>query len=359
MSPNMTSAAVDGLSDPAPLTEPAPLVSVIVPCRNEIAFIDRCLDSIAASDYPKNRLEVLVVDGDSGDGTHEAIDAQAARHPFIRRIDNPQRITPVALNLGIRAAQGAYIVWMSAHNDYPPNYISECVRWAVRSGADNVGGVIHTRPRSTGAWARGVVAAHSHVFGVGASQFRTRRAGPVWADTVFGGCYRRDVFQRVGMFNERLARGQDMEFNLRLKRAGGRTLLVPSIFSSYYARTRPIEFARHTWNNGVWAILPFRYSKGAPVGLRHLVPLAFALALVAGIAAWLSGLGPWLLLAVAAPYAAVALIAALHVAWIEREAALLFVMPFVFAVFHLSYGFGSVTGVARLVFGRRPKDAGR
>jgi succinoglycan biosynthesis protein ExoA len=342
----------------APSTElaPLPIASVVVPCRNEIRFINDTLSSIVASDYPKDRLEVLIVDGSSDDGTTQVIDSFVASQPFMRRIDNPRRITPVALNLAVRASRGDFIIWMSAHNTYPPNYITECVRWALASQADNVGGIIITRPRSRGLWARAVVAAHTHVFGVGGSRFRTHRAAPIWADTVFGGCYRRSVFDRIGYFNEELVRGQDMEFNLRLKRAGGRTLLVPSIQSVYHARTRPFEFARYTWNNGVWAILPFRHSEGLPVGLRHLVPLIFVVALLAGLLIWLAGGGMWALALVGIPYLVAALGASAHVAWRERNAGFLFVMPLVFALFHLSYGSGSLDGLLRLAFAR-PRTA--
>jgi succinoglycan biosynthesis protein ExoA len=326
-----------------------PLVSVIVPCRNEVAFIGSCLDSIAASSYPRDRLEVLVVDGASTDGTREIIEQRALEFPFVRRIHNEKRITPVALNLGIRASRGAYVVWMSAHNAYPPDYIPLSVEWAERSGADNVGGVIDTRPRSEGLWARGVVAAHTHAFGVGASRFRIHRGEPQFTDTVFGGCYRRDVFDRVGLFNERLTRGQDMEFNLRLKRAGGKTLLVPAIQSIYHARTRPWEFARYTWVNGEWAILPFLYSEGAPVGMRHLVPLGFAGALTAGVAALAAGFGWTLFLLVATPYVVANALASIDVAIRRRRPSYLPVMPWVFALFHLSYGFGSISGVLKLL----------
>lgn len=336
--------------------ESLPLVSVVVPCRNEAPFIEGCLTSIVASEYPKHRLEVIVVDGESTDGTRELIDRHVRVHAFVRRIDNPQRTTPFALNLGIRAAKGAYILWMSSHNEYPSDYISECVRWAVQSGADNVGGVIVTRPRTEGLWARAVTAALAHPFGVGGSHFRTHRPEPAWVDTVFGGCYRREVFDRIGLFNEGLTRGQDMEFNLRLSRAGGRTLLVPTIRSIYYARTRPREFLKHTWSNGEWAILPFLYSTGTPVGVRHLVPLAFAISIVAGVAAGLAGLGWWLLAAVVAPYAFLSIGASAALAWRERRPVMLVMLPMAFAMLHFTYGVGSMSGVVKLVlrqFSRR------
>lgn len=327
-----------------------PLATVIIPCRDEVRFITGCLASIVENGYPEDALEVLVVDGCSTDGTREVVDAFQADHPCVRLLDNPRRTTPVALNKGIREARGQYILWMSAHNTYEPGYIAQCLEHAERTGADNVGGVIVTVGRDRGAVADAIVAALTHRFGVGGSTFRLGSGGPRWVDTVFGGCYRREVFDRVGLFNENLTRSQDMEFNLRLRRAGLRTLLVPTIRSTYHARTRPLEFLSYNWSNGIWAILPFLYSEGAGVSLRHLVPLAFALALTAGVlAAPFLAAGRWLLAAIGVAYVAAALTASADVAWRRRDARFLVLMPFTFAALHLSYGFGSLGGMLQLL----------
>src|SRR6266576_6173949 len=119
---------------------PRPFVSIVVPCRNEAEYIRPLLDSILANEYPRDRLEVLVVDGMSDDGTRAVIAAYASRHPVIQLLDNPKRITPHALNLGITRAQGAIIMRMDAHAHYPPNYVADLVDWLERTGADYVGG---------------------------------------------------------------------------------------------------------------------------------------------------------------------------------------------------------------------------
>ena len=186
-----------------------------------------------------------------------------------------------------------------------------------------------------GVFAGAIVAALTHPFGVGNSRFRIGATGPQWVDTVFGGCWRRDVFRRIGNFNERLERSQDLEFNLRLRKAGGKVLLSPDLECRYYARARLGTFLRHNWTNGVWAVLPMAYSTVMPVRWRHLAPLALVLALPCS--AW-----------VAAAYATANLAASVHVAWINRKPAYLALMPVAFASLHLAYGAGSVWGVLRL-----------
>jgi succinoglycan biosynthesis protein ExoA len=314
-----------------------PFVSVIVPCRNEAATLGRCLDSALASDYPADRMEVLVVDGMSEDGSRACIEQYAARDPRVRRIDNPARVTPAALNRAIRAARGDLILRLDAHSALAPDYLRLAVEHLDTFGADAVGGAMRTLPQKPGPFAEAIRVALTHLFGVGNSHFRTGAAQPRWVDTVFGACWRREVFERVGLFDEKLERSQDLEFSLRLGRAGGKILLVPRMEIRYYARAELVAFWRHNWTNGVWAVLPFAYARGVPVRWRHLVPLAFVAALVAtqGLALL--------------PYATLSLTISLHAAWKERKARLAVLLPVAFASLHLAYGAGSLWGVLRLI----------
>ena len=332
------------------LRDSLPMVSLVIPCRNEEKFIGSCLDSIIANDYPKESLEVLAIDGMSEDGTRAVLEDYAKEYRWIRLLENPKRITPVALNMGIATAKGEIIIWMSAHNQYGKNYISRSVESLNKYGADNVGGTMKTLPRLDNFIGHAIVASLSHRFGVGNSYFRVRTDEPKWVDTVFGGCYRREVFDRVGLFNESLVRGQDMEFNLRLKKAGGKTLLVPDIVSYYYARSDIKSFWTHNWTNGLWAILPFIYSPIMPVSWRHLVPLVFVGSLLVTAALGLLW-APffWLFLTILGSYVLVSLAASFQIAWRERDPRYLILMPFVFGMLHFGYGLGSLWGVLKVL----------
>ena len=181
-----------------------PLVSVIVPSRNEAHRIGPCLESILGNDYPSDRLEILVVDGMSDDGTRTVVESFGARFPQLRLVSNDRKITPAALNLGIAAAQGSVIVRMDAHVEYPRDYISALVALLEESGADNVGGVCRTLPANDSPIARAVALGMSHPLGVGNSHFRIGTSENRWVDTVPFGCYRREVFDRIGTFDEEL-----------------------------------------------------------------------------------------------------------------------------------------------------------
>jgi succinoglycan biosynthesis protein ExoA len=326
-----------------------PFVSVIIPCRNEAGFLGACLNSVFASDYPRDRMEVIAADGLSTDGSRELLSAYARTYA-LRVVDNPAGITPAALNRAIEAARGTVIVRVDAHAAIAPDYISRAVEHLERSNADNVGGPMRTVARDRGPFARAIGIVLAHPFGVGNSHFRTANddGEARWVDTVFGGCWRREVFDRVGMFNERLARGQDMEFNLRLRRAGGRILLAPDVRSTYFARATFGSFLRHNWTNGVWAMLPFGYSDVVPVKLRHLAPLAFTAALAVAALLALAGF-LWPLALVAGPYAVTNFAVSGLLAWRERRVRLLALLPIAFASLHLAYGAGSLWGVGQLM----------
>lgn len=328
-----------------------PMVSIIIPCRNEADFIGGCLDSIAGCDYPRGLIEVLVVDGMSDDETRQVVTDRMLKHEFVRLVLNPMRTTPFALNIGLREARGAVLMRMDAHATYCEQYVSLAVDALLHKGADNVGGVWRIEPRDAGPVARAVVGVLRHRFGVGNARYRISSGQELqWVDTVPCFCCRRELFDRVGHFNEKLARGQDMEFSRRLRRAGFRTLLMPQMVMRYFARTDLPSFVQHAWTDGVWVVLSFAYTDKMPVKWRHLVPLAFVVSLVVGGAtAAVYQFARLPLMMVVAFYGCAACFASAQIATRERSALVGAIAPFMFAALHIAYGSGSCWGVAKLV----------
>jgi succinoglycan biosynthesis protein ExoA len=331
----------------------APLVSIIVPCRNEARRLARCLESILDSDYPRESMEVIVADGRSQDSSRAVAEAIAAPNGCVRVIDNPGQITPAGLNRAIQAARGEYILRVDAHSTISRNYIGAVVGCLRESGAWAAGGGMRTVTEGRGAMSRAIGAALSHPFGVGNSAFRTAGAkarGPRQTDALFNACWPREAFVRLGGFDERLRRSQDIEFSARLRRAGRRMLLLPEAESRYYLSGRFGDFARQSWTNGVWAVLPGMYLGRLPLGARHLAPLAFAGVLLAGVVA--AAAAPalaWWPASLLLLYSAAAWCAALHAALRFRDAALALALPPVFATLHFAYGAGSLWGGLRVV----------
>lgn len=337
-----------------------PKVSIVIPCRSEEKFIGKCLDSILANDYPKDRLEILVVDGMSEDGTRRTVESYGRNYAFIRLLNNPKKITPAALNIGIANAKGEIIMRMDAHNTYPPNYISGLVGWLEKTQADNVGGVWITLPATQTFMAEAIALALSHPFGVGNAYFRIGVKEPRWVDTVPFGCYRREVFDRIGMFDEELVRNQDDEFNLRLLKRGGRILLVPSIVSYYYARDSLWKLWRMYYQYGYFKPLVAR-KVGGVLTVRQVIPAVFVVGLLVSgaLAPWTAYSG-WALCALIFAYVVADLGSSICVGF-QCGVRCALAIPVVFPVLHLSYGLGFLKGVLdfSILGNKRREDAAR
>jgi glycosyltransferase involved in cell wall biosynthesis len=325
-------------------TRITPFVSVIIPCRNEEGYIARCLDSILASRYPAHRLEIVVADGQSSDGTRSILVRYAALHPSIVLLNNPTRTTPAGLNVAIRAASGDIIIRMDAHVLYPQDYIPRLVAALEETGADNVGGVLETVPAEDTPVARAIALGLSHRFGVGNSYFRTGIREQREVDTVPFGCYRREIFDRIGLFDEELIRNQDDEFNFRLILRGGRILLLPDVLCRYFARRSLAQLARMYYQYGYFKPLVAR-KVGRVMTARQLIPslLVAGLAVSAALSWWIP-MARLALTATAGSYALLVLAcacSAIRTQGFRCAAALAVVFP----VLHFSYGSGFLRGI--------------
>lgn len=325
------------------------MISIIIPCRNEEKFIGRCLDSVIKQDYPKEDMEILVVNGASQDKTEEIIDDFAGKYPFIKLLENPRKFTPFGLNIGIKTVKGDIIIRMDAHALYEKDYISKCVEHLKESGAENVGGAIETLPADETLTAKAIAFSLSHPLGV-ASLFRLGSQKPIEVDTVFGGCYKKEIFQKMGSFNEKLIRSQDLEFNLRLRKAGGKILLFPDIVAHYYASANFKDFAKHNFSDGLWVTYPLRFKIKA-FSLRHFIPLLFVLSVILSFSLSLILEHFFLLfLFIVIFYSLTILFFSFKIAEKEKDLRYLFLMPVAFFCRHFIYGLGSIVGLFKTVF---------
>jgi succinoglycan biosynthesis protein ExoA len=335
--------------------DPWPMVSIIIPCRNEARFISSCLESILSNGFPLDRLEILVVDGMSHDGTREIIQEYAKRHGLIRSLDNPHKVTPYALNIGIRSAKGDVIMRLDAHTVCEKDYIARCVRVLFKYGADDVGGTLRITARDNTLVGRSIVKALTQRFGVGNLRYRFSQAEePEIVDTVAFFCCRRELFQTIGLFNEKLTRIQDMEFKRRLARAGRKIMLAPGAFADYQARSDLKSFCHHNWTDGLWTVLAFGHAELMPVCWRHLAPACFVTALlVTGMLAVSWSFFGWMFLAIAGVYSLAALALSSRIAVAEGDFRFVLVIPLIIATMHVMRGLGSLWGIVRLFAERR------
>lgn len=250
-------------------------VSIIIPTYNEEKYIEKCIESIMNNDYPEK--EILVIDGMSTDKTREIL----KRYENIKIIDNEQKITPVAMNIGIKNSYGDFVMIAGAHTTYSKNYISECVKKIEEEKCDVVGGTVINKPGNQSKMAQNISTVLSHPFGVGGGKYRTGYSKESLVDTVAYGIYKKEIFETVGLFNENLVRNQDIDLNLRIKRAGYKLMLVPQAKATYYSRTNLKKLLLNNFSNGYWVINSAKYSK-IPFSVRHLIPLFFLLFIILG-----------------------------------------------------------------------------
>lgn len=332
-----------------------PLFSVVICTRNEADHIARCLDSLLNGTYPLDRLDILVCDGRSTDATRSIVQRIADESACVRLLDNPRRTAPFGFNLGIAAAKGDVVAILGAHAEVAPDWAAANVAaLEAHPEADGVGGRMTTV--AEGYVGRAIAAATASPFGVGNSSFRVG-GRPGWADTVVFGAYRRETFEKVGTFDEELARNQDDEFNYRINSRGGKLWFDPAIRTTYYARTSLTNVYRQYAQYGLWKPLVYRKCPGV-FGVRQLVPPLFVLSLVACSVAGLAWRPAWAVLGViGALYGAGAVLFAVR-ACVGCGLRHVFLVPVVYVLVHVAYGLHFLLGLVRLAVCRRP-PAGR
>ncbi len=322
-------------------TSTQPLVSIVLPCRNEAGHIEACLESILAQDPPEGGLEIIAADGMSTDGTRVYLEEMARQHPHLRVLNNPGRIVSTGLNAAIRAARGEIIVRMDAHSTYAPDYVRQCLAVMEETGADNVGGPMRTRADTFREKAIRAVFHSAWAVG-GARSHQPDYEG--YVDTVIYGCWKKSVFDRVGLFDEELVRNQDDEHNLRLARSGGKIYQSPRIRSRYRVRGSLTALFRQYMQYGYWKVLVIRKHQ-MPASFRHVVPGAFvgSLCLLAILGMfWTPAF--WVAAALTLLYAVVVLGLSFLIA-ARTELVLFPLLPGVIWCFHFGYGYGFLRGL--------------
>lgn len=326
-----------------------PYISIILPCRNERPSIERCVGSILEQDSPQGGFEVIVTDGLSDDGTREILQRLAAMDKRIRIIDNPGRIVSTGLNVAIRAARGHIIIRMDAHTEYAADYMKQCVAVLQETDAESVGGPWVAKGK--GFIGQAIAAAFQSPFAVGGARSHDPGYEGV-VDTVYLGCWPREVFDRIGLFDEELVRNQDDEFNLRLTRVKGKVWQSPRIKSWYQPRESLLALFRQYMQYGYWKVRVIQKHK-LPASVRHLIPGLFVFLLVALplLALWWPLIG-WGWLGLVAIYS-VSIVSASAVTAAQGDWKLFPVLPLVFACYHFGYGCGFLRGVWDFVIWRR------
>ena len=343
-------------------------VSVAVVAYNEAGFIGNVLDDIVAQDFPHERMEVVLVDSASSDETRAMMRAFAARnenegtgtvaaegadassapflHPFASVVvcDNPARILPAGCNVAIERSSGDVLVRVDAHARIPSDFISSNVR-VLEQGEYVCGGPRPTAASPSTPWSETLLLAEDSAFGSSIADYR-KGSGKRYVSSAFHAAFRREVLDRVGLYDERLARTEDNDYFHRVREAGYRIRFDESIRSTQYARSTLRRMVRQKYANGYWIGRTLHMSPRC-VSSFHLVPALFVVALA--MCALVGALWSWIpLLALTAVYVAADLaVSALAVIGCRKRHASMVLLPAVFPLIHVPYGVGTLLGALK------------
>jgi succinoglycan biosynthesis protein ExoA len=331
-----------------------PMVSIIMAIRNEAEFIEACLNAIVNQDYPKKCLEIIIADGMSEDATRKII--HQIQNKFskdrILLLDNPSLIVATGLNKAIRYSKGRIIIRIDGHTFAEPDYIRQCISALYHSGADNVGGRMNAIGRNF--FGKTVASATSSVFGVGDAKFHYLNHTE-WVDTVYMGAWPRQVFERIGLFDEELKRNQDDELNYRLRASGGRILISPKIQSNYYNRNTLSSLWRQYFQYGFWKIRVLQ-KHPKQMQVRQFIPPLFVFSLVVSILFIPIFSNGWFIFAlVVVSYFFATVSASLFIA-IKNGIQYFPLLPVAFVTLHISYGLGFLIGLVKFAGRWRDKE---
>ena len=344
-----------------------PEVSIIIPILNEEDHIEKCVESVVASTEGISKMELILVDGGSTDGTIEILNQLLNKYPFISVFHNEQKMIGAGINIGVNNSSGKYIVRLDAHAIFPDGYIETLLSAIKQADPDivNIGGALTTFPSEKDVIANSIAIALSSRVGVGNSPFRVGKINESkFVSTVPFGIYRREVFEELGLFNENVPRSEDLEFSQRIINSGKKILMIPDISATYFSRGSISSFIKQQFDNGRCVTKEHRDNISF-YKIRHIIPLLFVLYLmILGVFQldFLTSLNKTLSLIISLPFYlyCLTIFSTGFFHMLKQLKPLYFLMiPFILLCLHASYGIGSLYGIMQIIFPKLPTKSVR
>jgi glycosyltransferase involved in cell wall biosynthesis len=322
-----------------------PKVSIVIPCRNEEKYIEKCIFSFIESSFNINELEILICDGMSTDRTRDIVNKINSEYPQVKLLDNQKQKTPFALNLGINNAIGEYVLIASAHSSFDKDYIEVLINKISSLNADVVGGVMQTKVLNESKKTNSIIKVLSNKFGVGNAIFRIGIEKPTLVDTVPFGLYKLNLLKKVDGYDNRLIRNHDIEMSKRLLALGSKIYLIPDTKCYYYARETISEIMNNNYRNGKWNLKTvFITKRFSSLSLRHFIPLAFVLSLVVSLLFGILFHPLFYYLSMLSLVTYLLAVSYISIKMYTKKASFIYLVLTFFGL-HLSYGFGSLVGL--------------
>ena len=330
------------------MQERKPEISVIIPCRNEERYIGKIIEDLIFHNKDLS-LEIIVVDGMSTDKTRDIVKSLSKKYPgIIKLIDNPARYVPHALNLGIKSARGDILIRMDAHAIYPPHYIETLIKYLKNEkDAWNVGPVVEPAPYGNALFQKSIAIAQKSIFGVGNSLWRLGVKKPTYADTTPFFCMKRETFEKLGLFNEKLIRNQDAEFNARIIKNGGKNLIIPDANVKVITRRDFKSLAKQYFEYGYYRALSTKILKKTFSYRAFVPPVFFTLLIFSLLFSFAFKPAFYFFCMLALSYIFGALLFSVYESIKAKNILFSFTLPLVYFIIHLSFALGFIIGYLR------------
>lgn len=325
------------------------LVSFCVIAYNEEKAISSLFNDIRNQDYPHDKMEVIFVNAMSEDRTRQLMEEFLKENNGFRRVvvlDNPKKIQAAGWNVAIKEAKGDIIMRIDAHTVIPKEFVSKNVE-CIQSGENVSGGPRPNIAEEDTPWKHTLLLAERSMFGSSIAPYR-KGHHKSYVKSVFHGAYRREVFEKAGLFNENLGRTEDNEMHYRIREAGYKICYNPKIISYQHTRNTWSSMIRQKYGNGYWIGLTLGIAPKC-FSLYHFVPLCFVLALTTAVVMLIFGLR-WPLVLLAILYMFFNILMSIVAVIKEKKYIQYILLPFIFVSLHLAYGIGTIVGILKMPF---------
>lgn len=327
------------------------LVSFVIVAYNAENSLNESLGCLNKQNYPHENIEVILVNSNSTDNTKKVMEKFKKENKEYKRViilENPKKILPCGWNVALKNLQGELIIRVDAHSTFPEDFILKNVE-EINKGENIVGGRVLSLSTDESPWIKSLALVDESLFGSGIAKFRSSNKRE-YVSTLAYAMYKKEVFDNVGFYNEKLARTEDNEMHYRMRQHGYKFLLSPEIVSYHHARKNLKGMIKQKYENGKWIGITVKYCPKC-FSIYHYVPFLFVLAILVSMIFAFLGF-PYFLIILGILYGLFSIINLLSIIFSNGFNIYYLLIPFIIFILHICYGFGTVVGLIRIMLGK-------
>ena len=316
-------------------------VSIIITARNEEKYLPMLFEDILNQTFPLQNIEVVLMDSNSTDNTRLVMEEFKKNNETlsVQIVTNERQIQAAGFNEGVKHATGDVVLKIDAHSRSPADFVQKNVD-EILAGAYVCGGNRPTVVDSADDFSKTLHIVEESALGSSIANYRKSDVKRK-VNSIFHGMYRKEVFDKVGLADERLLRTEDNEFHYRVRKAGYDIIFNPEIESYQYIRPTFTKMIQQKFANGYWIGLTSHVCRDC-LSLFHFGPGVFVATLLVLMMLTLVSFVP--LLTVVFLYLLAVLGLSIFEISKQKFNPTLLLIPFIMIAIHFAYGIGTIKG---------------